>query len=41
VHADYAWIPWGPLAAMRDETGENPTLLGAVQAWSIRTKEPA
>jgi 8-oxo-dGTP pyrophosphatase MutT (NUDIX family) len=41
AHVDYAWIPWGPLAAMHDDIRANPTLLGAVRAWSQREKEPA
>jgi 8-oxo-dGTP pyrophosphatase MutT (NUDIX family) len=39
AHVDYAWIPWGPLPTLHDQICANPTLLGAVQAWSLRTKE--
>jgi bis(5'-nucleosidyl)-tetraphosphatase len=39
VHADYAWIPWGPLPSLHGQIRANPTLLGAVQAWSRRPPE--
>lgn len=41
VHADYAWVPWAPLDTLHAQIRDNPTLLGAVQAWSLAQKAPA
>ncbi len=41
VHTDYAWIPWAPLDTLRADIRDNPTLLGAVEAWSLAQKAPA
>lgn len=41
AHVDYAWIPWASLEALRADVKDNPTLLGAVQAWSLALKETA
>ncbi len=41
VHTAYAWIPWAPLPALRDDVSDNATLLGAVQAWSLVQKATA
>ena len=40
-HADYAWVPWGPLSTLQAQLHDNPTLLGAVRAWSERERQTA
>jgi 8-oxo-dGTP pyrophosphatase MutT (NUDIX family) len=40
-HKAYAWLPWTSLSMLERELHENPTLLGALRAWSERILENA